>query len=496
MFERYTEKARRVIFFARYEASQFGSPNIETEHLLLGLLREDKALTIRFLRSHVSVESIRKQIEGNTAIREKVSTSVDLPLSNECKRILAYAAEEAERLGHKHIGTEHLLLGLLREEKCFAAAILLERGLKLEAIREELARLPHKTGAPSPPEAAPLSEAYQDLTRAAVEGELDPVVGRDRELDGLIEVLCQRNHKNPILIGERGVGKTAIVDGLAQRIADGVVPPFLAERRILVFDPQRIAGWTKAPRKPEEGTSSAPESSKEAEEQPNPAVEAAMDRSEAILFLRDLKDLLAASSAIGPPSAAKILRLAIARGEIQCIAASTLSEYRAFMEAAPQFGDCFRAVHVRPLDEEETLRVLQARKRQFEKFHEVTFSDEALDCAARSSSRYLPESLLPGKALELLDAAGARVRMRPTSLPEEVIEVQKRIKFIVHRMGSAVASHEFVKARFYADEERKERENLRVLRERFNLDDSASGVVGREDVEEAILRWAEYPFRP
>jgi ATP-dependent Clp protease ATP-binding subunit ClpC len=153
-------------------------------------------------------------------------------------------------------------------------------------------------------------------------------------------------------------------------------------------------------------------------------------------------------------------------------------------------------VHVRPLDEEETLRVLQARKQQYEKFHEVTFSDEAMECAARSSSRYLPESQLPGKALELLDAAGARVKLRQTSLPEEVTEVQKRIRFIVHRMDAAIASHEFVKARFYSDEERKERENLRLLREKYQLDDSVSSAVGREDVEEVILRWAEYPFRP
>ena len=175
MFERYTEKARRVIFFARYEASQFGSPYIETEHLLLGLLREDKALTNRFLRSHASVESIRKQIEGHTTIREKVSTSVDLPLSNECKRVLAYAAEEAERLSHRHIGTEHLLLGLLREEKCFAAEILHERGLRLSTIREELARTTQEKAAPQRQrESSLLAEFSRDLTQAAMDSQLDP----------------------------------------------------------------------------------------------------------------------------------------------------------------------------------------------------------------------------------------------------------------------------------------------------------------------------------
>ena len=216
MFERYTEKARRVIFFARYEASQFGSPYIETEHLLLGLLREDKALTNRFLRSHASVESIRKQIEAHTTIREKVSTSVDLPLSNECKRVLAYAAEEAERLGHKHIGTEHLLLGLLREEKCFASEILQERGLKLAQIRDELARVTQEKAPPQQRqrESSLLAEFSRDLTQAAMDGQLDPLVGREAELERSIQILCRRTKNNPVLIGEPGVGKTAIVEGL------------------------------------------------------------------------------------------------------------------------------------------------------------------------------------------------------------------------------------------------------------------------------------------
>src|ERR1700688_3263711 len=207
MFERYTEKARRVIFFARYEASQFGSPSIETEHLLLGLLREDKALTNRFLRSHASVESIRKQIEGHTTIREKLSTPVDLPLSNECNRVLAYAAEEAERLSHKHVGTEHLLLGLLREEKCFAAKILHERGLHLSTIREELARTSQGKAQPQRQrESSLLSEFSRDLTQAAVDTQLDPLVGRASELERVIRILCRRTKNNPVLIGEAGVG--------------------------------------------------------------------------------------------------------------------------------------------------------------------------------------------------------------------------------------------------------------------------------------------------
>ena len=486
MFERYTEKARRVIFFARYEASQFGSPYIETEHLLLGLLREDKALTNRFLRSHASVESIRKQIEGHTTIREKVSTSVDLPLSNECKRVLAYAAEEAERLSHKHIGTEHLLLGLLREEKCFAAEILHERGLRLGTIREELARTSQEKAAPAQrgnrqqsESSSLLAEFSRDLTQAAQDNQLDPLVGRENELERVIQILCRRTKNNPVLIGDPGVGKTAIVEGLAQRISDGEVPSFLADKKILALDLSLIVAGTKY--------------RGQFEERLKTIMKELMENQNAIVFIDELHTLVGAGSAEGSLDAANILKPALSRGEIQCIGATTPGEYRKSIEKDRSLERRFQAVKVPPPDEADAIKIINGIKERYEKFHAVSYTDDAIEFAVHHSNRYIPDRFLPDKAIDLIDEAGARVKLRQTSLPDEITEVQKRIKFIVHRMENAIANHEFEKARFYSDEERKERENLRALREKHHLDDSSSGVVGREDIEDVVSRWTGVP---
>jgi len=484
MFERYTEKARRVIFFARYEASQFGSPYIETEHLLLGLLREDKALTNRFLRSHASVESIRKQIEGHTTIREKVSTSVDLPLSNECKRVLAYAAEEAERLSHKHIGTEHLLLGLLREEKCFAAEILHERGLRLPAIREELQRTTQEK-APSQQqnrqrESSMLAEFSRDLTQAASDNAMDPLIGRDQELERLVQILCRRTKNNPVLIGEPGVGKTAIVEGLAQRIADGEVPSFLADKRVLALDLSLIVAGTKY--------------RGQFEERLKTIMKELMENQNTIIFIDELHTLVGAGSAEGSLDAANILKPALSRGEIQCIGATTPAEYRKSIEKDRSLERRFQAVKVPPPNEEDAIKIIMGIKEKYEKFHAVSYTDDAITFSVSHSNRYIPDRFLPDKAIDLIDEAGARVKLRQTSLPEEITEVQKRIKFIVHRMENAIANHEFEKARFYSDEERKERENLRALRDKYHLDDSSAGIVTREDIEDVVSRWTGVPI--
>ncbi len=480
MFERYTEKARRVIFFARYEASQFGSPYIETEHLLLGLLREDKALTNRFLRSHASIESIRKQVEGRTPIREKVSTSVELPLSQECKRVLAYAAEEAERLTHKHIGTEHLLLGLLREDKSFAAEILHDRGLRLSTLREEMNRTQtEKVSSNRSKETSLLAEFSRDLTQAALESQLDPLVGRENELERVVQILCRRTKNNPVLIGEPGVGKTAIVEGLAERIAEGDVPSFLADKRILALDLSLIVAGTKY--------------RGQFEERLKTIMKELMEAQNAIIFIDELHTLVGAGSAEGSLDAANILKPALSRGEIQCIGATTPAEFRKSIERDRSLERRFQAVKVPPPDEAQAIKILFGIKERYEKFHAVTYTDEALSNSVYLSSRYIPDRFLPDKAVDLIDEAGARVKLRQSSLPEEMIDVQKRIKFVVHRMENAIANHEFEKARFYSDEERKERENLRLLREKYNIDETAIGAVTRMDIEEVVARWTGVP---
>ena len=478
MFERYTEKARRVIFFARYEASQFGSPHIETEHVLLGLLREDKALTNRLLRSHASIESIRKQIEGRTAVREKVSTSVDLPLSQECKHVLTYAAEEAERLSHKHIGTEHLLLGLLREEKSFAAEILQERGLRLSTLREELSRSMEKPANRSK-ETSLLSEFSRDLTQAAMEGQLDPLIGREGEVERVVQILCRRTKNNPVLIGEPGVGKTAIVEGLAQRIADGNVPSFLADKRVLALDLSLIVAGTKY--------------RGQFEERLKTIMKELMESQNAVIFIDELHTLVGAGSAEGSLDAANILKPALSRGEIQCIGATTPAEYRKSIEKDRSLERRFQAVKVPPPNEADAIKILFGIKERYEKFHAVSYADEALTSAVYHSNRYIPDRFLPDKAVDLIDEAGARVKLRQSSLPEEMIDVQKRIKFVLHRMENAIANHEFEKARFYSEEERKERDHLRMLREKYHVDETAMGSVTREDIEEVVARWTGVP---
>src|SRR5918992_601599 len=482
MFERYTEKARRVIFFARYEASQFGAPAIEPEHLLLGLMREDKTLTGRFFpRAQVNIEAVRKEIEGRTLLREKISTSVELPLAPETKRVLAYAHEESDRLQHRHIGTEHLLLGLLREDRSMATEILYERGLRLNAVRDEIARQTGADARASAKKDTPyLVEFSRDLTDDASSDKLDPLVGREAEIERVVQILCRRTKNNPVLIGEPGVGKTAIVEGLAQRIVRGDLPTFLENKRILSLDLSLIVAGTKY--------------RGQFEERLKQIMRELVENPQYVVFIDELHTLVGAGSAEGSLDAANILKPALSRGEIQCIGATTPSEYRKSIEKDRSLERRFQAVKVPPPSESDAVKILFGIKERYEKFHAVAYTDESIESAVYTSTRFIPDRFLPDKAIDLIDEAGARVKLRQTTLPNEVADIQKRIKFIVHRMENAIANHEFEKARFYSDEERKERENMRQLREKYNLDDTSTGVVNKDDIEDVVARWTGVPM--
>jgi ATP-dependent Clp protease ATP-binding subunit ClpC len=473
MFEKYTEKARRVIFFARYEASQFGSPNIETEHFLLGLLREDKALMNRLLRSAEAMQDIRKEIERCSDVREKIETSVDLPVSNECRRVLAYATEESERLAHQHIGTEHLLLGLLREEKCFAAKLLHDRNVRLDQVREQARQSGLEEQARQPGAAHPsvrLSEFGIDLTRQALDGILPPLVGRERELQRTIQVLCCLTRRNPVLVGEPGVGKQAIIYGLALRISEGAVPE-LDGRTILSLDLAVIASGTKSRSRFEDNMESILRGLLYVEYR-------------LILFIDGLHSLANTQRFL---SVANVIKPALLNARIQCISTATPAEFAKTVEASPWLEEHFAVVEVKPPSEAEAIEVLMGVKERFQKFHDVIYTDEAVQYAVFHSNSYVPNRCLPEKAIDLLDEAGARLKLRQGHLPAEVVEVNKRMRFLQQRHDGAVSNHEFEKARFYADEVRKEKDNVEALRKKYNLSQQSSATVTREDIEQIVV---------
>ncbi|MBX7222974.1 MAG: ATP-dependent Clp protease ATP-binding subunit [Blastocatellia bacterium] len=478
MFERYTEKARRVIFFARYEASQFGSPAIDAEHILLGLMREDKSLTNRFfLRAQISIEAVRRDIETRTIPREKNNSTVDLPLSPEAKRILTHAAEESERLMHRHIGTEHLLLGLLREENSVAAKILYDRGLRLQAIRDELARLSggdrHNTQKKETPH---LMEFSRNLTDAARDGSLDPLIGRTNELERVVQILCRRTKNNPVLIGEPGVGKTAIVEGLAQRIVNGEVPHFLADKQILALDLSLVVAGTKY--------------RGQFEERLKTIMRELVENPQYIIFIDELHTLVGAGSAEGSLDAANILKPALSRGEIQCIGATTPAEFRKSIEKDRSLERRFQAVKVPAPNEEEAIRILEGIKEKYEEFHQVSYTQEALEISVLQSNRYISDRFLPDKAIDIIDEAGARVKLRiaqmtprpattprgydarRTTIPAGSFELDRRFPALPIPQNTSAAS---------LDAE------LKYL-------ESAVAVVGKEDIEEVISRWTGIPI--
>ena len=467
MFERYTEKARRVIFFARYEALQYGSQVIAPEHILLGLMREDKTLSARFFpfRKNVTVEAVRREVEERIVLRERIPQSAELHLASETKRILILANEESRNLENRHIGPEHLLLGLLRQEQSVAAEILFNFGLKLADAREEVARQNgftqfNNTGKDKS-ETPHLQEFTRDLTADAALGKLDPLIGREGEIERLVEILCRRTKNNPVLIGESGVGKTAIIEGLAQRIVDRNVPSFLENKRILSLDLSLIVAGTKY--------------RGQFEERLKKILAELREHKEFIIFIDELHTLVGAGSAEGTLDAANILKPALSRAEIQCIGATTPAEFRKSIEKDRALERRFQAVKIVPPTEEEALQIIEGIAERYEAFHQIRYTKDALNAAVYASNRYIADRFLPDKAIDVLDEAGARAKLRfqqenTSDLSwKETIENWKRISA---------------------------KEEQLISFELESLEDSFFAVeVTREDVEEVIARWTGIPIQ-
>jgi ATP-dependent Clp protease ATP-binding subunit ClpC len=474
MFERYTERSRRVIFFARYEALQYGSPVIAPEHILLGLVREDKAITNRFFafRYNLTADSIRKEIEDRITVRDRMPQTAELHLSSETKKVLFYANEESRGLKSRTVGPEHLLMGLIREESSLAAEILIKFGLRSQDIRDVLLRSTMDTPLYSSrnerssekekedqPKQTSLQEFTRDLTDDAAQGKFDPLVGRSAETERLIEIICRRTKNNPVLIGEAGVGKTAIIEGLAQRIVDRDVPTYLANKRILALDLSSVVAGTKYRGQFEERLKKILAELKESPDN--------------IVFLDEIHTLVGAGSAEGTLDAANILKPALSRGEIQVIGATTPSEYRRSIEKDRALERRFQAVKVDPPTEKEAVEIVRGVVGRYEAFHQIRYSAEAIEAAVYQSSRYIADRFLPDKAIDVLDEAGSRAKLRyqheNSGEPswKETVENWKRIAA---------------------------KEEQLVSYELKSIDDSLFAVeVTKDDVDDVIARWTGIP---
>ncbi len=465
MFERYTERSRRVIFFARYEALQYGSQVIAPEHILLGLMREDKTLSARFFpfRHVLTVETIRRDIEERIVRRDRIPQSSELHLSAATKQILFYANDESRQLRNRHIGPEHLLLGIVREEKSIAAEILFGYGLRLNDIRDEMTRqsgIPGVLAATKENSKTPgLMEFTRDLTVEAAEGRLDPLIGREAELARITEILCRRTKNNPVLIGESGVGKTAIVEGLAQRIVDHKVPSFLENKRILMLDLSLIVAGTKYRGQFEERLKKIMAELKE--------------NREAIVFIDELHTLVGAGSAEGTLDAANILKPALSRGDIQVIGATTPNEYRKTIEKDRALERRFQSVKIEPATEDEALQIIEGIVERYEAFHQLRYAKDALQAAVTQSNRYIADRFLPDKAIDVLDEAGARAKLRF----QEEQQGEPSWKETVENWKRASAN-----------EDQLISYELRSLEKTF-----FAVEVTKDDVDEVIARWTGVP---
>ncbi|PWL23554.1 MAG: ATP-dependent Clp protease ATP-binding subunit ClpC [Synechococcus sp. XM-24] len=486
MFERFTEKAIKVIMLAQEEARRLGHNFVGTEQILLGLIGEGTGVAAKVLKSMgVNLKDARVEVEKIIG-RGSGFVAVEIPFTPRAKRVLELSLEEARQLGHNYIGTEHLLLGLIREGEGVAARVLENLGVDLAKVRTQVIRMLGETaevagggggGGKGSTKTPTLDEFGSNLTQQASDGKLDPVVGRQHEIERVIQILGRRTKNNPVLIGEPGVGKTAIAEGLAQRINSGDVPDILEDKRVLTLDIGLLVAGTKY--------------RGEFEERLKKIMEEIRGAGNVILVIDEVHTLIGAGAAEGAIDAANILKPALARGELQCIGATTLDEYRKHIERDAALERRFQPVQVGEPSVEDTIEILRGLKERYESHHRLTIADEALVAAATLGDRYISDRFLPDKAIDLIDEAGSRVRLMNSKLPPAAKEVDKQLREIEKQKDEAVREQDFTKAGELRDKEVELREQIRsILQNRNEEKPAAESSEGSADTPVAV---AEVP---
>jgi ATP-dependent Clp protease ATP-binding subunit ClpC len=493
MYERFTDRARKVMQLANQEAQRFNHEYVGTEHLLLGLIKEGSGVAANVLRNlDVDLRKIRNEVEKIVQAGPEMVTMGRLPQTPRAKKVIEYAIEEARNLNHNYVGTEHLLLGLLREQEGVAAQVLMNLNLKLEEVREEVLNLlghgmdaggESERGATSKNKSkTPALDSFgRDLTDLARQSKLDPVIGRQNEIERVVQVLSRRTKNNPVLLGEAGVGKTAIVEGLAQMIVDGNVPELLRDRRIVVLDLAMMVAGTKYRGQFEERIKAVMNEVRRAKN--------------TILFIDELHTLVGAGGAEGAIDASNVLKPALARGEVQCIGATTLDEYRKYIEKDGALERRFQTIVVEPPSKSEALEILRGLRDRYEAHHRVQITDEALEAAVEMSDRYITGRCLPDKAIDVVDESGARVRLKAMTRPPDLKEIDEQIERLNQDKEEAVANQDFERAaslRDQADKLKKKKETItREWRERSK---EVDGTVDEEVIAEVVSKMTGIPL--
>ncbi len=490
MFGRFTERAQKVLMLAQEEARRLNYPYVGTEHLLLGLLREGEGIAAKVLqRMGIEMEKVRREVEK---IIGKGGALVvgEIGFTPRSKKVLELSFDEARNLGHNYIGTEHLLLGLIREGEGVAATVLQNLGANLQSVRKEVMEmLSGAAPAGNQPKAARehaktpnLDEFGRDLTVLAREGKLDPVVGREKEIERVIQVLSRRTKNNPVLIGEPGVGKTAIAEGLAQRIEQGNVPETLLNRRVVTLDLASVVAGTKF--------------RGEFEERLKKVTEEIRNAGNIILFIDELHTLIGAGAAEGAIDAANILKPALARGELQCIGATTLDEYRKHIEKDPALERRFQPITVDEPTVEEALEILRGLRDRYEAHHRVKISDAAINAAVRLSDRYITDRFLPDKAIDLIDEAASRVRLQSYVAPPGIKEKEGELEKIRQEKEAAISAQEFEKAAGLRDREQKLKQELESIKKDWEQKKGLEKkTVTEEDIAHIVSSWTGIPVK-